>query len=242
MRKAISRRQAISRSIFTASVFTTPGLFAEQLETAQMVEGPFYPDQYPLDTDNDLLILNDSITPAVGVITHVSGQVFSKSGLAVENATVEIWQVDNNGIYFHSGDKRVAQRDQNFQSYGRFLTDSQGRYYFRTIPPGPYVMGRGARAPHIHFGVSLRGKRIFTTQLHIKGHPDNSEDFLLRRIKDPKARETVQAEFKPVPDSKLGELAVHFDIWMGHTVQEMDDGTLQGLGAEVSDELSSPDP
>ena len=29
----------------------------------------------PLDTDNDLIILNDSLTPAVGNIAYLSGQV-----------------------------------------------------------------------------------------------------------------------------------------------------------------------
>ena len=34
--------------------------------TPHQTEGPFYPDKMPLDTDNDLIILNDSLTPAVG--------------------------------------------------------------------------------------------------------------------------------------------------------------------------------
>ncbi len=47
-----------------------PGAFAEVLtETPRMTEGPFYPDKLPLDTDNDLLIINDSLSPAVGEIT-----------------------------------------------------------------------------------------------------------------------------------------------------------------------------
>ena len=33
-------------------------------ETGTTTEGPFYPDKLPLDTDNDLLIINDAITPA----------------------------------------------------------------------------------------------------------------------------------------------------------------------------------
>ena len=40
------------------------------------------------DTDNDLLILNDGLTPAVGVITHLTGHVFTSSGLPVRNAFV----------------------------------------------------------------------------------------------------------------------------------------------------------
>ena len=52
-------------------------LFAEELSlvrTPRQTEGPFYPDQLPLDTDNDLLIINDSITPAVGEVTHLTGK------------------------------------------------------------------------------------------------------------------------------------------------------------------------
>ena len=64
------RRQLLQGSLaFGAATLTTPGVFAELIETPQMTEGPFYPDKLPLDTDNDLLILNDSITPAVGEIT-----------------------------------------------------------------------------------------------------------------------------------------------------------------------------
>jgi protocatechuate 3,4-dioxygenase beta subunit len=50
-----------------AMTFTARGAFAEELtRTPKQTEGPFYPDKLPLDTDNDLLIVNDSITPAVG--------------------------------------------------------------------------------------------------------------------------------------------------------------------------------
>jgi hypothetical protein len=36
-----------------AAFWTVPGLFAEQLLTPAMTEGPFYPDKLRLDTDND---------------------------------------------------------------------------------------------------------------------------------------------------------------------------------------------
>ncbi|MEM7011895.1 MAG: protocatechuate 3,4-dioxygenase [Verrucomicrobiota bacterium] len=229
----MNRRQFFTRSALTAAAFTTPGLFAEQLETATMVEGPYYPDVFPLDTDNDLLIINDSITPAVGEITHVSGRVLFKSGEPARNAFVEIWQVDNQGIYLHSNAARTDERDANFQSYGRFLTDSQGRYYFRTIKPVPYKDRRISRAPHIHFGISLGGKRVFTTQMMVKGDPGNADDSLLQRIEDPKARATLLVDFQQLPGSKLGELNAEFDIIMGHTVEETDDGGIHGLGEKI---------
>ncbi|MCA9016572.1 MAG: intradiol ring-cleavage dioxygenase, partial [Planctomycetaceae bacterium] len=76
------------------AAFTTPGLMAEELtRTPAMTEGPFYPDKMPLDTDNDLLVINDSLTPAVGEITYLTGKVLDAKGQPLRNAFVEIWQV-----------------------------------------------------------------------------------------------------------------------------------------------------
>jgi protocatechuate 3,4-dioxygenase beta subunit len=205
---------------------TTPGLFAEMLtRTAPFTEGPFYPDSMPLDTDNDLLIINDAITPAIGDITHLSGRVLTQAGEPIRNAFVEIWQVDNTGVYLHSGSANKANADSNFQGYGRFLTDHKGRYYFRTVKPVPYP----GRTPHIHVGISRNGQRIFTTQMLINGHEQNETDGLFRRITDPDARKSVLVDFKPIPDSKLGELAAKFDIVLGVTAEELEDGTLRGV-------------
>ncbi|QDV44698.1 Protocatechuate 3,4-dioxygenase beta chain [Stieleria neptunia] len=209
-----------------ATALTTPGLFAELIQTPPQTEGPFYPNKMPLDTDNDLLVINDSITPAVGEITHLSGRVLDGKGNPVRNAFVEIWQVDHNAVYIHTGDKTNREnQDTNFQGYGRFLTDSKGHYYFRTIKPVPYP----GRTPHIHFGVSQGGKRILTTQLYVKGHPGNARDRLFQGI-DPNARETVLADFAPLQDSKLGELAVNFDIVLGVTAKEDESGKMHGIG------------
>src|SRR4051794_36940721 len=96
--------------------FTTPGLFAEELaRTPSLTEGPFYPDKLPLDTDNDLIIVNNSATPALGEVTHLTGRVLSRAGEPVKDVTVEIWQVDSKGVYLHSRDSGRRQRDTNFQ-------------------------------------------------------------------------------------------------------------------------------
>src|SRR6185436_2506562 len=126
----------------------TPGVFAQQLrQTPRQTEGPFYPNKMPLDTDNDLLIINDKITPAVGTITHLTGRVLDARGTPIRNAVVEIWQCDNNGAYLHTGTTNADKRDVNFQGFGRFVTGSTGEYYFRTIKPVPYP----GRTPHIHY-------------------------------------------------------------------------------------------
>src|ERR1700730_14085797 len=96
-----SRRSFIRQAGLGAALFTVRGAFAEELrrKTAFVEEGPFYPPKLPLDTDNDLIIVNDSITPAVGEITHLSGRILDAGGNPVRNATVEIWSTDHSGIY-----------------------------------------------------------------------------------------------------------------------------------------------
>lgn len=214
-RALLHNRRTFLTSVALGSIaFTTRGLFADQLtRTPRQTEGPFYPNKLPLDTDNDLLIINDNLTPAVGEITHLSGRILDSKGSPVRNALVEIWQVDNNGAYLHTGSENRASRDQNFQGFGRFMTGSNGEYYFRTIKPVPYP----GRTPHIHFKIKKGGKELLTTQCYVKGHPANARDGILRSIKDPKAREAVLVDFAPIQGSRLGELAARFDIVLGFT-------------------------
>ena len=226
------RRQFI-RTLSAAGVaaFTVPGVFAQQLArtTATTTEGPFYPDKMPLDTDNDLLILNDAITPGVGEITHLTGRLTTPSGQAIRNAIVEIWQVDQTGSYIHSGGRQAGGFDKNFQGYGRFLTDSQGRYYFRTIKPVEYTLVGIHRAPHIHMTISKSGERVFTSQLMVKGHPANAKDLVAGGM-DAAARDTVMTEFRPLAGSKLGELTANWDIVLGRTAEEFQEGPVKGFG------------
>jgi protocatechuate 3,4-dioxygenase beta subunit len=209
-----SRRRFLGGVAFATAALATPGLWAEELvRTPAQTEGPFYPDHLPLDTDNDLIVINDKLTPAVGEITYLSGRVLDAKGEPVRNATVEIWQVDSKGAYLHSRSGNREQRDGNFQGFGRFLTGSTGEYLFRTVKPVPYP----GRSPHIHFKIKTPGKGELTTQCYIKGAEQNDRDGVLRSIRDAKARESVLIDFAPIKSSKLGELAAKFDIVLGFT-------------------------
>jgi protocatechuate 3,4-dioxygenase beta subunit len=53
----------------------------------------------------------------------------------------------------------------------------------------------------------------------VKGEPLNEKDGVLRGIRDPKARESVIIDFKPIAESRAGELAANFDIVLGYTPQ-----------------------
>jgi len=191
-----------------------PGLFAEQLTlTPEQTEGPYYPTTLPLDTDNDLLVINSNLTPAVGQVTYISGRILSPSGEPVRNAYMEVWHADNTGAYIHPSSNGYATRDLNFQGFGRFLTSSSGEYLFRTIKPGLYT----GRTRHIHFKVKVSGLPSLTSQLYFLGESQNSTDSVLNGIQDVQARNSVIVPFVPIEGSAIGALAARFDIVLSST-------------------------
>jgi protocatechuate 3,4-dioxygenase, beta subunit len=225
LEKLISRRNLLRGGLAfgAALAFFTPGVFAEQLAmTPRLTEGPFYPDHLPLDQDNDLIIIGNSTTPAVGEITHLSGRVLDAGGSPMKNVEMEIWQCDAKQVYLHSSDSvpKDKQRDKNFQGFGRFAIGSTGEYRFRTIKPVPYP---GRPAPHIHFKIKKNGHELLTSQIFIAGFAGNKNDGVYRGAGDIFQRELVSTEFKPIKESKFGEYAAKFDVVLGRTPADADD-------------------
>ena len=147
------------QALFLATLVLSAGNAAgrDLIITPRQTEGPFYPDKYPIDTDNDLVVINNSASKAVGNVVHLSGIVMDSKGKPIENAVIEIWQADSNRVYVHSRSPDQDKRDKNFQGFGRVITGSPGEYYFRTLVPVSYTMGGITRAPHIHFIVMVDG-------------------------------------------------------------------------------------
>lgn len=178
-------------------------------------EGPFFPDPLPLELDADLLRVGDG-SAALGTPVELAGSVRDPDGRPLAGALIEIWQVDAQGIYLHPAEgPRLARRDAGFQGYGRSVTDAQGRYRFRTLRPVPYP----GRAPHIHVRVWHRREHLLTTQLYVEGEPLNRQDFLLKRIVDPRQRANVIVPFTPDPRAAGRQLA-RFDIVLGRIPQQ----------------------
>lgn len=209
-----SRRRLISGLAGATAMLAAPRVLSGVLlPTPRQTAGPFYPDRLPLDTDNDLVRINDANAQAVGEITWVSGRVLDAGGRPLRGAQVEIWQVDRNGVYLHSESAYREHHDTGFQGLGRCMTGENGEYVFRTIKPVPYA----SRTAHIHFGVRRSGSsERFTTQMYVKGEPLNSRDRLLNAIEDRRARDSVIVDFQPVAGGS-GELAARFDIVLGAT-------------------------
>src|SRR5215475_7459825 len=218
MKNATDRRKFLARlgAAGLASAFMrVPGVFAQALVTTpEQTEGPYYPTTLPLDTDNDLLVINSNITPAVGTIAYLSGKILDSSGSPVRDAYVEIWHADNTGAYIHPSSMGYAGRDRNFQGFGRFLTGSTGEYLFRTIVPGLYT----GRTRHIHMKVKVSGRQDLTTQVYFEGEPQNATDSVLQGIQNAQQRASVIVPLAAVSGSAVGAMAGTFDVVLGSTV------------------------
>lgn len=195
------------------ALLASPSLvLAERLLTPRQTVGPFYPDQLPLDRDNDLVQVAGRAEPARGIRVQLHGLILDARGQPLAGALVEIWQVDANGIYLHSRGGDRQRRDPGFQGYGRFTTGADGRYRFRSIRPVAYP----GRTPHIHLAVTLPGLPRFATQCYIRGEPGNRRDGLLNAIRDPQLRELLIVPFVPASGQADEQLA-RFDVVLGVT-------------------------
>jgi protocatechuate 3,4-dioxygenase beta subunit len=178
------------------------------IPTPEQMKGPFYPEELPLDKDNDLATVEDRPGIAHGEITHVTGRLIDENGRPVRGARIEIWQVNGYGRYHHKRDRQNKPWDPNFQGWGHFVTGEDGAYRFRTVKPIAYP----GRAPHIHFTIESREFEPLTTQMYIAGAPENEWDQLLNSIRSRRAREALIVELKP---NTANELVGRFDIVLG---------------------------
>lgn len=224
-------RRRFFRSLALASAgFTLPGFLAEALTvTPSVTEGPYYPlaKNIPLDKDNDLVQLNDNLTAAAGIISHISGTILNSNGAPVRGALVELWHADREGDYLQSTTApRNPACDANFAGFGQFVTGRDGRFRFRTVKAGLYV----GRTRHYHWGVTLPGevKRTTTqtgwneTAIGLNGAAwatQNSNDNVFSTVSNAAQRSSMLLNFATI-DSSTGEQAATWDYVAGRTYTE----------------------
>src|SRR3954454_21796968 len=183
MSNPLSRRKLIFGSLAfagTSLLLRLPTSAASTLPpTPRQTPGPFYPQSFPQDVDNDLIHVAGHQGTAQSSVTRITGRILDLNGRPIPGARVEIWQCDANGRYHYVRDGQADQpRDENFQGYGATTTDLSGGYQFLTIRPVSYP----GRTPHIHFAVSGRGFERLITQMYFAGEPGNNGDPVLLAI------------------------------------------------------------
>lgn len=150
--------------------------------TPRTIEGPLYVAGAPVAQGEARL---DDGTDD-GEVLVMEGQVRDASGKPLQNAVVEVWHANSLGNYSYFDPTQSA-----FNLRRSIVTDSEGRYRFRSIMPVGYSVPpdgttnrllkqldrHGTRPAHIHFFVSAPGHRKLTTQINIDGDPYLWEDF-----------------------------------------------------------------
>ncbi len=142
-----------------------------QGESPAALLGPFWRANAPDCQCGDSIARSG--TP--GVPLEVSGVVRDLQGRPLEDAMVDVWQASPVGLYENQD---PSQEDMNLR--GRFRTDADGRYHFRSVRPAGYpvptdgpcgVLLRAQhrhpnRPAHLHFLVSKPGHKVLVSQVY----------------------------------------------------------------------------
>jgi hydroxyquinol 1,2-dioxygenase len=148
--------------------------------TESSLLGPFYRANSPH------FELGQSIaTKTHGKEIALYGRVLDSNGRGVPQASIQIWQTDEDGDY----DMQKSEASQ-MDLRGTFHTDSEGRYYLRSVLPAGYSIPtdgpvgdliraqkrHGLRPSHIHYLIGAPGFSELVTALYIHGDPHIGSD------------------------------------------------------------------
>jgi protocatechuate 3,4-dioxygenase beta subunit len=166
--------------------------------------------------DNDLLRNYAKTGEPIGERIIVHGRVLDEEGRPVPGTLLEFWQANSGGRYRHKMDTYLAPIDPNFGGCGRTLSDAEGRYFFRTVKPGPYPWRNFVnswRPAHIHFSVfgTAFAQRLIT-QMYFEGDPLIATCPIVNTIPDAGAIDRLIAPLDLNASIPMDCLAYRFDI------------------------------
>ena len=168
--------------------------------TVSSVLGPFWRDAAP-----ELPAGATIAKQAVGEPAVVTGRVLDVAGAPIAGALLDVWQTNGNGLY---ETQDPDQPDMNLR--GRFRSDGDGRFRFRTVKPVSYPIPHdgpvGAllrtmerhpyRPAHIHFIVSAPGYDDLVTQVFAAGDEYLDSDAVFG------VKAGLVAEFQQIDDAE----------------------------------------
>ena len=144
--------------------------------TETTVLGPFYVGEHKVTAHGTDISPNNQ----TGERMFVQSRVTDLKGKPLANAPVDVWHADDDGFY----DSQKANYDEvGASARARFITDSDGRFFFRTILPCSYPIPTDGpvgemivqtnrhpmRPAHVHFIIAAPGYRTLVTQLFVAG-------------------------------------------------------------------------
>jgi len=139
-------------------------------ETDAALLGPFWRNNSPVCKPGESIARD----PGGGDPLTVTGRVKDLAGKPVAGAIVDVWQASPVGLYENQDEQ---QPDHNLR--GRFQSDGEGRFHFRTVRPKGYPIpvdgpcGELVRAQHrhpyrpahLHFMLTKDGYKTLVTQV-----------------------------------------------------------------------------
>lgn len=203
---------------------------ALEASTKSSLLGPFYRQDSPTYQLGET-IAKTMPGPPIGIY----GRITDAAGHGIPNASIEIWQPDEDGYYDL---QKHDPKDMDLR--GRFFTDAEGRFHLRTIRPLGYMIpmdgpvgdmiraqGRhGYRPAHIHFLIGAPGYREVVTALYIAGD-DHIESDTVFGVTD----SLVAVVKDKDPNSPFGELpSIRYDF----TLAAAKDAMSGRVGADPS--------
>ena len=120
---------------YQSSILRSPKLdLIDFIPTNTEMTGPLFNKEIIGKLDNDLTLnFSKDASKAMGQEIFVHGYVKDQYGKPQKNVMIEIWQANAGGKYRHQNDPSNIKLDKNFGGCGRFITSSNGYYYFNTI-------------------------------------------------------------------------------------------------------------
>jgi hydroxyquinol 1,2-dioxygenase len=143
--------------------------------TETTVLGPFYVGEHkPAPHGTDIS------APMPGERMFVQSRVTDLNGKPLAGVPVDVWHADDHGFY---DSQKPSYATQGPSARARFITDADGRFFFRTILPCSYpiptdgpvgevilqVRRHPMRPAHVHFLVDAPGYEPLITHVFIGG-------------------------------------------------------------------------
>jgi catechol 1,2-dioxygenase len=143
--------------------------------------GPFYRAGSPPCANGESIVRS----PTPGEALFFRGKVVDNEGKGVPSAEVDVWQSSPTGLYENQD---PAQAQMNLR--GRFVTDAQGAFSFRSVKPAGYPVPtdgptgallaaqkrHNLRPAHLHFLIHKDGFKTIASQVYDPGDPHLETD------------------------------------------------------------------
>ncbi|WP_315758509.1 MULTISPECIES: intradiol ring-cleavage dioxygenase [unclassified Bradyrhizobium] len=183
--------------------------------TETTVLGPFYVGEHKVTPHG-----TDISADLKGEKMFVQGRVTDLSGAPLAGAAVDVWHADDEGFY---DSQRPSYESDGPSSRARFITDADGRFFFRTILPCSYPIptdgpvGRmiletkrhPMRPAHVHFLVDAKGYEPLITHVFVGGDEYLDSDVVFG-VKDDLVAQVERRSDAVMPDGKLAVGPWHF--------------------------------